>query len=134
MRVKTVPRVDFEPVMEFQWKPVELSDESWPDFARSIPPQTRYRFLASGEANNATPYSSNEITSGFLVGGFDVYRHSPDDPVRFNKDRYAVVDPGNGADTFLVDGPYKDHEHWLDEVPRRYDGAPVLTLPGRPTE
>lgn len=117
--------------MERHWTPVELRDESLPDFARSNPENTLYRFLASGEANNASPYSSRTVPSGRLVGGFDVYRHSPDDPVRLDKDWYAVIDPGQNSDTLLVDGPIKDHEHWLNEVPERFDGVQLLKTSGK---
>ena len=49
MRIKRIARTDFAPVMERHWEPVELGDELLPDFARGIPQQKRFRFLASGE-------------------------------------------------------------------------------------
>jgi hypothetical protein len=127
MRIKAIARGEFARVMERHWEPVELDDDLLPDFARAIPQQTRFRFLASGEANADIAYSNERIPSGRLVGGFDVYRNAPDDPVRFNKDWYAVVDPDDGSDHLLVDGPQKDREHWLDEIPRRYDGVRILS-------
>lgn len=134
MRIKRIARADFAPVMEHHWKPVELGDELLPDFARGIPKQTRFRFLASGDASAVAHYSNERIQSGRLVGGFDVYRNAPDDPVRFNKDWYAVVDPDDGSDHLLVDGPQKDREHWLDEIPRRYDGIQTLGTPKKTSD
>ena len=134
MRVKKILRGAFQPVMDHHWTPVELADDSLPEFAEAIPRRILFRFLASGQENAATPYTSTRITSGRLVGGCDVYRHAPDDPVRFNKDWYAIVDPGNDSEHLLVDGPQKDAEHWLDEVPPRYAGVQLLDTPIKKTK
>ena len=134
MRIKAIPRVAFAPVMEHRWEPVELCDDSIPVFASSIPRQTLFRFLASGEANANTQYSTDRIPFGRLVGGFDVYRRAPEDPVRLNKDWYAVVDPCDGSENLLVDGPQKDNEHWLNEVPRRYNGIRILGSPTKSSD
>lgn len=96
--------------------PVELAGEAVPRFLARIPRTVAYRFLASGQHD----YSSE----GALIGGIDVYRHAPDDPVAFNKDWYAVR--ATGDRTLRVEGPFRDAEHWLDEVPRRYQGIEVL--------
>ena len=33
-----------------------------------------------------------------------------------------------------IDGPYKDNEHWIDEIPERLEGAEILAVPKRPEE
>jgi hypothetical protein len=79
-------------------------------------PADHFRFLASGE--------SNIDTEGALVGGIDVYRYAPDDPVALNKDWYAVHAASDGV--LRVHGPIRNAEHWLNEVPARYKGIEVL--------
>lgn len=116
MRIKTMPKDEFSEVQDRDWRPVELTGEAVPRCLSGIPRNVVYRFLASGQHNCAT--------EGALVGGMDVYRHSPDDPVALNKDWYAVR--ASDESTLRVEGPFKDREHWLDEVPWRYDGIEVL--------
>lgn len=116
MRIKSISKAEFTPVQDRNWTPVELVGSAMPQFLSGVPREVAFRFLASGESNNAT--------EGALVGGIDVYRYAPDDPVALNKDWYAVR---VGADASLrVEGPIKDHEHWIDEVPRSYKGVEVL--------
>ena len=63
------------------------------------------------------------------VGGIEVYRNSPDDPVRYNKDAYVILNdlPQLDDSSILrVLGPQEessDPEHWLDEIPDRLKGA-----------
>jgi hypothetical protein len=61
-----------------------------------------------------------------LVGGIDVYRHAPDDPKPLNKDWYAVIDLPEDREHLLVDGPQRDHEHWIDRVPPRLAPKKIL--------
>ena len=118
MRAKIMRNNEFSAVRERNWTPVELVGDAVPAFLSGIPRDVAFKFLASGESNNAV--------EGALVGGIDVYRRAPDDPVALNKDWYAVR---AGADACLrVDGPIKDREHWLDEVPERYRGIEVLGI------
>ena len=116
MRIKTMLKTEFSQVQDRDWTPVELTGEAVPRFLSGIPCNVAYRFLASGEHNYAT--------EGALVGGIDVYRYAPDDPVALNKDWYAVRARGDA--TLRVEGPFKDREHWIDKVPERYDGSEVL--------
>lgn len=116
MRFKTMARDEFKEVQDRDWTPVELVGDAVPDFLSRVPRDVAFRFLASGE-NNAG-------ADGAIVGGIDVYRHAPDDPVALNKDWYAVHAYADGS--LSVRGPIKDAEHWLNEVPRRYDGIEAL--------
>jgi hypothetical protein len=128
-RVKRMPKGQFEQVLRLNWQPVELAGDALPDFARAVPGAVRHRILASGEANAKTPYASELVPSGYLIGGMDVYRHAPDDPVALNKDWYAVVERPADSCILLVDGPFRDDEHWLDSIPERYERVQVLGLP-----
>ncbi len=116
MRPKAMPRIEFSEVQDRDWTSVELVGDAVPRFLSGIPRNVAHRFLASGQHN----YS----TEGALVGGIDVYRHAPDDPVALNKDWYAVRASGDA--TLRIEGPFRDAEHWLDEVPERYDRIEVL--------
>lgn len=116
MRFKQMPSGEFREVQDRDWTPVELVGDAVPSFLSGLPRKLAFRFLASGEAINAI--------DGALVGGIDVYRHSPDDPVALNKDWYGVHASGDGM--LRVRGPVRDHEHWLNAVPSRYNGIEVL--------
>lgn len=116
MRPKAMPRIEFSDVQDRDWTPVELVGDAVPRFLSGIPRNVAHRFLASGHHDCST--------EGTLVGGIDVYRHAPDDPVALNKDWYAVRASGDAR--LRVEGPFKDAEHWLDEVPERYRHIEVL--------
>ena len=115
MRIKIMVNAEFSEVQKRDWTPVELVGSAVPEFLSRIPRDVAFRFLASGEQNAA---------DGALVGGIDVYRHAPDDRVALNKDWYAVYADADGS--LRVHGPIRDLEHWVDEVPRRYDNIEVL--------
>ena len=120
MRPKLISKAYFQQISEADWEPIELPEDCLPAFAAAIPVDKRCCIMASGAANTWARENNS------LVGGFDVYRHSPDDPVRLNKDWYSVVDPGSDSDYLIVNGPQKDSEHWLDEIPARYKGVRTL--------
>jgi len=115
MRVKTMRMDEFSDIQARNWTPVEFVGDAVPEFLSGVPRHVAFRFLASGENNAA---------DSALVGGIDVYRRAPDDPVALNKDWYAVRANADGV--LRVHGPIRDAEHWLDEVPRRYEGIEVL--------
>lgn len=133
-RIKKISRALFEVVMDRHWTPVELVEDALPEFAKAVPSEVRFRVLASGEYNAAVVrnYTSKLIPAGELVGGVDVYRNAPDDPVALNKDWYAVVRSPHDPTMLLVDGPIRDDEHWLHELPGRYQGVEVLGVPKQP--
>lgn len=106
---------EFSDIQARNWTPVEFVGDAVPEFLSGVPRHVAFRFLASGENNAA---------DSALVGGIDVYRRAPDDPVALNKDWYAVRANADGV--LRVHGPIRDAEHWLDEVPRRYEGIEVL--------
>jgi len=126
-----MPVQQFEAIMERNWTPVKLVGDALPAWAVGIPESILSSALASGTSTivNSTPYSSDQIPSGRLIGGFDIYRRAPDDPVELNKDWYAVVIHPSDSTMLLVDGPFKDAEHWLDSIPDRYKDIEVLGVP-----
>ncbi len=128
MRVKKMCEDEFRGVLKLEWEAVELREGSLPKWAANIPGQIVYVVAASGTAGPGSSYHSKTISSGTLIGGIDVWREAPDDPVDLNKDWYAVVSV-DGHPQFLVDGPFKDDNHWADEVPDRLKGIQVLGVP-----
>jgi len=125
MRVKTMPKTEFDAVFEREWQPVILAEDAQPSFLRAIPEPVRFCFIASGQYL-ASAYEEADLNrESDIVGGIDVYRRSPDDPVLFNKDWYAVR-LSSDPNFLLVDGPHKDREHWINEIPGRYAGAEVI--------
>ena len=131
-RVKLIPRLEFDKIAEFSWAPIKLQGSAVPAFLRGIPDAVVHAVYASGTtAGGGVAYSDATIGTGQLIGGIDVYRKAPDDPVELNKDWYAVVVPPDDSPYYLISGPIRDDEHWLDDVPERLNGAKVFGAPRR---
>lgn len=131
-RLKKMPEPEFIEVMKLEWGYCELREGSIPSWLQGVPPEKLAKVMASGTQMPGVSYSSDTVPSGQLIGGIDVYRNAPDDPVDYNKDWYAVV-KGPETDTkFLIDGPFKDDEHWLNDIPERFKGATVFAVPKKP--
>ena len=135
MKLKKMSVDEFEAVMQRNWTSVGLVGDALPSWMDGIPDSVMALTLASGvcSMDASHPYSSEQIPSGQLIGGIDVYRHSPDDPVPFNKDWYAVVTHPDDSTTLLVDGPKKDVEHWLELIEQRCEGIEVIGVPKKKT-
>ena len=125
-RLKKIHRSEFEVVFAEDWEPVTLEGEAIPSFARGFPGTLRCTFIASGEAQAEVPYPSRRLPDARLVGGIDVWREAPDDPVSYNKDWYAVLSSVADPDALYLDGQQKDSEHWLDRIPSRYAKVKVI--------
>jgi len=134
MRLKRMPKGQFLEVMKLEWAPVQLSGRNIPDFLQGIPENTLHSVYASGTHLPGFAYSDESIPSGSLIGGIEVYRNAPSDPVELNKDWYAVVTSPNADSMLLVVGPNKDAEHWLNEIPKRLTGAAVWAVPAKPDD
>jgi hypothetical protein len=132
MKVKRMPYEQFYQVMDREWVPVQLMGTAIPEFLQNIPKELVHSVYGSATFMPTTAYSDPRIPSGNLLGGIDVYRHAPDDPVELNKDWYAVVTIPNGESMLLVTGPFADAEHWLNEIPDRLKGAEILGVPAKP--
>ena len=131
MKLKQMPSYEFEEVLSREGNPVRLVGGAIPRWAQNIPHEILAYVFASGTQTvpPTTAYRSPRIPSGELIGGIDVYRMAPDDPVEFNKDWYAVLRCNGDSSVLSVDGPFKDEEHWLDDVPERLQGLEVLGVP-----
>ena len=134
-RLKFMPIAEFGEVLERRLRPVVLQGDAIPTFLGGVPDDLCHGIIASGELLAQVPYRSRHISHGNLIGGIDVYRYAPDDPVLLNQDHYSVVACLTGRETLFVDGPFKDPaEHWLDEIPVRYRGIEVVGTTKTPTD
>lgn len=127
MRNKMMLKDEFEPICRYEWEPLELVGNSKPNFIRGIPNHVLHLVIASGTRGAGFDYSSEEISHGKRMGGLEVFRYSPDDPVELNKDCYLVFTDPNKVDGYVVVGPNKDSEHWIDRVPFRFRGIKRLS-------
>lgn len=130
-----MPVAEFEQVMQRKWIPVILEESALPSWAKGIPQSVLAATLASGTlpTEASQTYSTKQIHSGQLIGGMDIYRHAPDDPVPLNKDWYAVIAHPSDPTMLLVDGPQKDAEHWLKSISKRCAGLEILGVPKKKT-
>ena len=134
MRIKRMPLEQFTDVMKREWTPVQLAGMVIPTWLQNMPGSVLHSVYASGAPFAGTVYVGPGVPSADLVGGIDVYRNAPDDPVELNKDWYAVVTVAGTSSMLLVTGPFKDAEHWLNAIPERLVGAEVLGVPGKAEE
>ncbi len=125
-RLKKIRRSEFEAVFVEDWEPVYLEGEAMPGFARGIPGAVRCCVIASGQDLASVRYPCPQLPGARIVGGIDVWRHSPDDPEPFNKDWYRVLESPETPDTLYVEGPHKDSEHHHPRIPERYSGVKVI--------
>jgi len=104
---------------------MRLVGSAIPGWAQNIPPKSVYMFMASGEPLQYR--TSRFVPSKRVIGGIDVYRYSPDDPVELNKDWYAVTEESHHSKVLFVIGPFKDTRHWLNkaELPKWFKTAKV---------
>lgn len=128
-RFKQLSRSQFQEVLKLNWTPVKLTGSMVPDFLRSSPEGIIHSVYARGTMI-AEPLYGESLTLGNHIGGIEVYRNAPDDPVNFNKDVYAVFANTNDDLKLLVLGPIsKDKEHWINKIPDRLDGVDILLPP-----
>ena len=108
---------EFERISELEWLRVKV--EGTPPFSwmANFPADLGYEVYASGSNQPNATHSSPLIPSGQVIGGIDVYRKYPDDPVNYNKDCYAVILDPNNEEWLYIKGPVKDYQHWTDDLP-----------------
>lgn len=124
-RKKVDPQIAND-ILNQNWVRYEIVNHSLFPGLDSIPSGVVAHVYFSGSFSANAPYSSSAVSSATLIGGAEIFRNSPDDPVKYNKDTYAIVMiPGSGY--IYVDGPFKDHEHWIDEIPNRFAGTQIYT-------
>ncbi len=127
-----MPVAQFNEVMKREWVPVQLLGHAIPDWLRGIPTETLHSVYASGSFITASEYGDKMIPSGSLIGGYDVYRNAPDDPVNLNKDWYFVIAQPGSELLILVKKKPPQEEHWVDEIPNHLKGVEILGVPPLP--
>jgi len=125
MRTKKVPREPFDELGSVYSEPVQFTPETIPACLSRIPPDILCSVYGSVSPSQATPYYDCDNRIGDLIGGVDVYRYSPDDPVPLNRDWYPLVQLDDDSCCYLLDGPKKPPDHWLEEIPGRLKGARI---------
>jgi hypothetical protein len=129
MRIKKVPKEIFDEIASLRWEPVQFTPETMPACLSGIPSNVLCCAYGSISPSQATPYPDCGVPIGDLIGGVDVYRYSPDDPVPLNRDWYALVKPYDDSRCYLLDGPRKPHNHWLEEIPGTLRHARIWAVP-----
>ncbi len=110
------------------WIPYRiLSGNLFPGIG-SIPSHLIHAVYASGNMFSTATYRSEVIPSGKLIGAAEIYRYGFGDPVRFNKDVYALVRLPSSGFMVYADGPFRDHEHWINEIPQRLNEAEIYIV------
>jgi hypothetical protein len=128
-RIKKMPKEQFVEVMKRDWAPVKLESGAIPDWMNGIPHSVLNSVYASGGPFPGLPYPDSNIPSARLLGGIDVYRNAPGDPVDYNKDWYAVLAVSGADSMLLIRGPIFDADHWLDQIPDRLQNVEILAVP-----
>ena len=127
-RFKQLSLKQFQEVLNLNWKPVKLTGGAIPDFLKGSPEGLIHSIYASGTMISNQQYGQ-PLVLGNHIGGIEVYRNAPDDPMKLNKDVYAVFANTDDNLKLLVLGPIKDKEHWINEIPARLDGVDILLPP-----
>jgi len=125
MSIKEVPREVFDEIASPQCEPVQFTPETMPACFSGLPSDVLCCAYGSVSPEQAIPYFNRGAPIGDLIGGVDIYRHSPDDPVPLNRDWYALVKPYDDSRCYLLDGPKRPHDHWLEQIPGRLKGARI---------
>lgn len=129
-RLKLIPRSEFDKIAELGWEEVRLKETCIPKYLQGIPADKLHSVYASGtRAGAGYDYSDNLIGTAQLIGTMNVFRFAPDDPVELNKDWYAVVMTPANQENYLISGPFADDEHWIDEIPDRFNGTTIWGVP-----
>lgn len=131
MKLKRMPVEQFQSVLGLEWAPAQLLGNAVPSFLGNIPPNVLHTVHASGCLPTG---DSRSIPSGAIIGGIDVYRNAPDDPVEFNKDWYAVVWNPSEPRHLLIKGLQKDAEHWINEVRKVDLSIEAFGVPAKPIQ
>jgi hypothetical protein len=125
MRDKYMAYEEFVSIQKFDWSPVCVAGDAKSSWTKNIPPAVLNSVFASGSSASGISIYDRVKGSAFVVGGIENIRNAPDDPVPFNKDCYNVISGWNSSG-LVVQGPYKDHEHWLSGIPARFHGVPTI--------
>lgn len=130
MKIKTVSRIEFAKIIEqHKWAPVKLLRKQYPAIFRNIPEKKVAMVAASGDFTEPIGELLHERNISGVIGGIDVIRRDNNDikiGYPFNKDHYVIFKSTPSGDILIMEGPFKDNEHWLSEIPERLKNARVL--------
>ena len=129
MKKKRMSKTEFAKIAERKWVPTVLIGEGRPSWMLGIPGEKLAMTLASGTFIDPRIVEHDGITYSGVVGGMDIYRHDANDVSKgfpINKDHYIIVlDPAND-NALLVNGPLKDNEHWLVNLPNLPENITII--------
>jgi len=116
-RIKKISEEQFKEIQKRKWAPVVVLKNKIPELLKNIPNDIYEFALASGSLDPDYDYENDYSDGNKIVGGIDVFRNAPDDPVNYNKDHYTVLEHNTTDGMLLVKGPDKETGHWLDDLP-----------------
>jgi len=129
MKKKQMSKTEFAKIAERKWVPTILIGEGRPNWMLGIPDEKLAMTLASGTFIDPRIVEHDGITYSGVIGGMDIYRHDANDVSKgfpINKDHYIIVlDPAN-ENALLVNGPLKDNEHWLANLPNLPENITII--------
>jgi hypothetical protein len=126
---KTISKIEFAKIIEpYKWAPVKLLKEQYPAIFKNIPEEKIVMVAASGDFAEPIEEMLHGRNITGVIGGMDVVRWDEKDikiDRPFNKDHYIILKSGSN-DILIIEGPFKDNEHWLSGIPERLKNAKIL--------
>ena len=124
LRPKYMKEREFDEVLKKgrPWIPYKIDMDTLPDWMKNIPKEKLHSVYISGSTN------AIKTDKGEEIGGIDIFRKAEEDPVNYNKDHMIIIRDEESDDMLLVLGPFKDHEHWINEIPDRLKNAEIIRL------
>lgn len=119
-RYKQMSVAEFTAVAQGNWVPYNVTEAPRPEWTRNIPEERVSLILASGSWIPAQVVNDYGRTFSEVIGGIDLYRSDEQDAAKgykYNKDHYIVMRHPTNDERLLIDGPNKDDEHWINELP-----------------
>ena len=112
-RVKRMKREEFSKLIRrYQWAPRRLAESQYPELFKNIPSEKVLWVAVSG--------SFEDIREEDRIGGVSIFRWDERDLGKgspFNKDQYYVMMDNENSNYVIVEGPFRDQEHWLSDLP-----------------
>lgn len=105
-------------ISRFGWAPRKLAEHQYPQLFKNIPRDKGLWVAVSG--------SFQDIREEDMVGGVSIIRRDEKDLKHgcpFNKDQYHVFIDKENSTYVIVEGPFRDHEHWLSQLPDWFRNA-----------
>jgi hypothetical protein len=99
-------------ISPYGWAPRKLAESQYPKLFENIPKDKVLWVAVSG--------SFEDTLEKDIVGGVSIIRWDEKDleyGCPFNKDQYTVIIDRENSTYVIVEGPFRDHEHWLSNPP-----------------